>query len=171
MNRLFRFKIVFLISLFLIFSQNAFSKDNTPKPYEKDEFPTIFQDLRRAEIITLGSMPFITLNVSLMYSFGKYAFHGFDSDYFTNPFSTAADSSSYTQDEQIGIILSSLGISLCVGVTDFIVHSIRNSKLRKQKNRSSKVIDGIRITPIKDLNKKSSMQKTSETEQNGDFNE
>ena len=142
---LYRFKIALLI-IFFSFAQNVFAQSKTAEPYSKDEFPSVLHDLRRAEIITLGSMPFITLNTSLMYSFGKFAAHGFDASYFTNPFSTASDSSSYTQDEQVGIILTSIGVSLCIGITDFIVHSVKNSRLRKkamqQKNKN------ITITPV-----------------------
>lgn len=109
----------------------ADTKSTTPKPYEEDEFPSWLKDLRRAEIITLGAMPFITLNTSLCYSFGNYAFHNFDSDYFVNPFAQGSDTSSYTSSEQAGILLTSLGICLGIGITDFIVHSVKRSNQKK----------------------------------------
>ena len=109
----------------------ADTKSTTPEPYEEDEFPSWLKDLRRAEIITLGAMPFITLNTSLCYSFGNYAFHNFDSDYFLNPFAQGSDTSSYTSGEQAGILLTSLGICLGIGITDFIVHSVKRSNQKK----------------------------------------
>ena len=109
----------------------ADTKSTTPEPYEEDEFPSWLKDLRRAEIITLGAMPFITLNTSLCYSFGNYAFHNFDSDYFVNPFAQGSDTSSYTSGEQAGILLTSLGICLGIGITDFIVHSVKRSNQKK----------------------------------------
>lgn len=109
----------------------ADTKSTTPEPYEEDEFPSWLKDLRRAEIITLGAMPFITLNTSLCYSFGNYAFHNFDSDYFVNPFAQGSDTSSYTSSEQAGILLTSLGICLGIGITDFIVHSVKRSNQKK----------------------------------------
>ena len=115
----------------------ADTKSTTPEPYEEDEFPSWLKDLRRAEIITLGAMPFITLNTSLCYSFGNYAFHNFDSDYFVNPFAQGSDTSSYTSSEQAGILLTSLGICLGIGITDFIVHSVKRSN-QKKKMRTQK---------------------------------
>ena len=112
---------------------------------ENNVFPSFLYDLRRAEIITLGSMPFITLGTSLGYSFGKYAYHGFDSAYFSNPFAKTTESA-YSADEQVGIILTSLGISLGIGITDFIVQTVkRNSKAKKIKNNNN---SPIKITPI-----------------------
>lgn len=129
-------------------SQNiipVYAENNVPEPYTEDEFPSFLYDLRRAEIITLGSMPFITLGTSLGYSFGKYAYHGFDSDYFSNPFAKTTESA-YSADEQVGIILTSLGISLGIGITDFIVQTVkRNSKAKKIKNNDN---SPIKITPI-----------------------
>ena len=115
----------------------ADTKSTTPEPYEEDEFPSWLKDLRRAEIITLGAMPFITLNTSLCYSFGNYAFHNFDSDYFLNPFAQGSDTRSYTSGEQAGILLTSLGICLGIGITDFIVHSVKRSN-QKKKMRTQK---------------------------------
>ena len=115
----------------------ADTKSTTPEPYEEDEFPSWLKDLRRAEIITLGAMPFITLNTSLCYSFGNYAFHNFDSDYFLNPFAQGSDTSSNTSGEQAGILITSLGICLGIGITDFIVHSVKRSN-QKKKMRTQK---------------------------------
>ena len=132
--------IIFFMSLVPVYSEN-----NVPEPYTEDEFQSFLYDLRRAEIITLGSMPFITLGTSLGYSFGKYAYHGFDSAYFSNPFAKTTESA-YSADEQVGIILTSLGISLGIGITDFIVQTVkRNSKAKKIKNNNN---SPIKITPI-----------------------
>lgn len=123
---------IICISLLANISPVFAADDTTPEPYEKDEFPSWVSDLRRAEIITLGAMPFITLNVSLCYSFGNYAIHDFDSAYFVNPFAQTSDANSFSTDEQIGILLTSLGICLGIGITDFIVHSVKRSKRKKQ---------------------------------------
>lgn len=140
-------KIIFFTVLFSLLSSSFPVFSETPEPYQKDEFPGILHDIRRAEIITLGSMPFITFSATLGYSFGKYASHNFDSSYFVNPFSST-DENSFSTDEQIGILLTSLGISAGIGLTDFIVHTIkrnnRQKKLKKQKNTE------IQITPIRE---------------------
>lgn len=140
-------KFIFFTVLISLLSSSFPVFSETPEPYQKDEFPGILHDIRRAEIITLGSMPFITFSATLGYSFGKYASHNFDSNYFVNPFSST-DENSFSTDEQIGILLTSLGISAGIGLTDFIVHTIkrnnRQRKLKKQKNPE------IQITPIRE---------------------
>lgn len=153
-------KIIFFTVLISLLSSSFPVFSETPEPYQKDEFPGILHDIRRAEIITLGSMPFITFSATLGYSFGKYASHNFDSSYFVNPFSST-DENSFSTDEQIGILLTSLGISAGIGLTDFIVHTIkrnnRQKKLKKQKNTEIQITpiredpDAIKITPPNDI--------------------
>lgn len=136
-------KIIFCFLALISLLSSIFSE--TPEPYKPEEFPGILHDLRRAEIITLGAMPFITFNVSLGYSFGNYASHNFDYSYFKNPFAQDSESS-YSQDEQIGILLTSIGISAGIGITDFIVHSVkRNKQYRKLKKTKNK---NITVSPI-----------------------
>ena len=153
-------KIIFFTVLISLLNSSFPVFSETPEPYQKDEFPGILHDIRRAEIITLGSMPFITFSATLGYSFGKYASHNFDSSYFVNPFSST-DENSFSTDEQIGILLTSLGISAGIGLTDFIVHTIkrnnRQRKLKKQKNPEIQITpiredpDAIKINPPKDI--------------------
>ncbi len=138
--------------LISIIFYNIFSQITVPcfaqtaEPYTKDEFPQILKDLRRAEIVTLGSMPFITFSVSLGWSFGRYAYNGFDSNYFVNPFSKTT-TNNFTTDEQIGIILTSLGISVGIGLTDYVYHVIkRNQKTKKIDPPKGKII----ISPVQE---------------------
>ncbi|MCR5495487.1 MAG: hypothetical protein K6F15_07615 [Treponema sp.] len=150
-----KFKKVFasFILVSLIFSSGGSlfaesSTKNTAEPYKAEEFPGWMHDLRRAEIITLGAMPFVTFNISLGYSFASYAMHGFDSNYFVNPFANSSDSNAYTTDEQMAIIITSLAISTGIGLTDFIVHAAkRNSAFRKKKIKQN---GPIKINPIKE---------------------
>ena len=133
-------KIIFF-SLLLNCCLPAFTEDNTPKPYEEDEFPQSLKDLRRFEIITLGSLPFVTLDATIAYSSYRYAKHDFDSKYKPDIFST----NSFTQDEQKGIILSSLGISVGIGLTDFIVQAVKRSS---KKRKAPVNYDDIAVIPI-----------------------
>jgi len=43
------------------------SEDTTPVPYEKEEFPKWSRDLRRSEIILLGSLPLVFMLSNLAY--------------------------------------------------------------------------------------------------------
>lgn len=75
-------RLLFAFSAFFLSFSMLFAQTQSPEPYSKDEFHPVLKDLRRAEIITLGAIPFVTFNVTLGYSFGKYASHNFDSNYF-----------------------------------------------------------------------------------------
>lgn len=131
-----KFKKIFLvISLFSFFGTAClplYSADNTPVPYSKNEFPQVMHDIRRFEIITLGALPFVTLNTTLGYSCYQYADHNFSNSYFPNPFG----SSSYTQDEQIGILLTSLGICVGIGLTDLIIQIVKRNHKNKIINQN-----------------------------------
>ena len=121
-------KSLLLLLIISLFSQNLFadtsSTSTTPKAYDDDEFPQALLDLRRFEIITLGSMPFVMLDTTLAYSAYKYASGKSTSFNFLN-------SSSYDKDETKKIILTSLGISASIGLTDFIVRLVKRSKAKK----------------------------------------
>ena len=79
-------KIVFFSFIFN-FCSPLFCEDTTPKPYTDEEFSQVAKDIRRFEIITLGSMPFVTLDTMLVYSGIKY----FETNKFISPFANAAD--------------------------------------------------------------------------------
>ena len=136
-----------LVAQFLIFSLlfnsafSLFAEDTTPKDYEENEFPQSLKDLRRFEIITIGALPFVTLDTSLAYSTYRYVKNDFDEAYQPDIFSTT----SYTQEEQKGIILTSVGICLGIGLTDFIVQLIKRSA-KKRKPQIN--YDDIAVIPI-----------------------
>lgn len=128
----------------------AESISHVPVPYTDEEFAPWLKDLRRAEIITFGAMPFVTLNVTL----GFWAMNGFDAT--LSPFA-AADSSSakYTNDQTLAILLTSFGICAGIGVADFLVHFLkttnRTSNLKKKGNINIESItrdpDAVKLPP------------------------
>ena len=143
-----RKRVFSAFAVLFFFSVMLFAQAQTPEPYTKDEFHPVLKDLRRAEIITLGAIPFVTFIVTLGYSFSKYASHNFDSNYFPNPFAKSSDANAYTTEEQIGIILTSVGISTGIGLTDFIVHEIKRS--RAHKRLKALQTGPIKISPIEE---------------------
>ncbi|MEE1181408.1 MAG: hypothetical protein UHY90_04070, partial [Treponema sp.] len=65
-------KFLSLFFIFLTFSFiipfNAFAEESTePVPYSKEEFPQWALDLRRFEVVSLGSIPFAMIGVVLVY--------------------------------------------------------------------------------------------------------
>ena len=132
---------ILILSLLLNISIPAFSEDTTPKPYKDDEFPQTLKDIRRFEIITIGALPFVTLDTTIAYSNYRYIRNDFDEAYKPDIFS----SSSYTQEEQKGIILTSVGICVGIGLTDLIVQIIKRS-IKKKKPQIN--YDDISVIPI-----------------------
>ncbi len=119
--------MVFALAMFMISGFRLNAEENTPAPYRDDEFPLFMQDLRRFEIVTLGAMPFVTLDTMLGFSAAKWAGSGFSSSSFPNPFSPSSENG-FTQEEQIGIVLTSLGICVGIGLTDLIVQIVRRGR-------------------------------------------
>ena len=136
--------LLLCVIAFPCFAKEA--KDTTPSPYTDDEFPQFMKDLRRAEIVSLGALPFVTLTSTIVYSSARYAQHGFDSEYFPNPFAKASASNGYSTAEQAGILLTSAGISVGIGLTDLLVSVIKRNAAKKKLERKEKA--PIVVTPI-----------------------
>ena len=118
-----KFLLIFTVFSMLMSAQvfaDDSTKDKEPEPYEKTEFPAWMLNLRRSEIVTLGSVPFTTLAVSLTYSTIQYATGKTTS--FPSPFSKNA---SYTQYDIKMIVGFSLGISLVIGIVDFVISLVK----------------------------------------------
>ena len=145
-----RRRLAILVSLVLLASMPLAAAEPTVtiEPYTKDEFPGWLQDLRRAEIVSLGSLPFVTLGVTLGYSLYRYFSHGMDSNYFPNPFAKSSSAARLTTDEQLGILFTSLGVAAAVGITDFTISSIQRHQRKKAEIQRNS--EGIEIIPLDD---------------------
>ena len=134
--------LFFLISLF-ISTQNIFAEENhEPKPYDTSELPQAIKDFRRFEIITLGSLPFVMIDTTLVYSGIRYARNDFKDEYKPNIF----DKTSYTTEEQMQILLTSVGISVGIGVSDLVVNIIKRETKKNRAKRQKQ--NNIIINPI-----------------------
>lgn len=120
----------------------------TIEPYTKDEFPGWLQDMRRAEIVSLGSLPFVTLGVTLGYSLYRYFSHDMNPDYFPNPFAKSSSAAHLSTDEQLGILFTSLGVAAVVGITDFTISSIQRHKRKKAQEELNR--GAVEIIPLDD---------------------
>lgn len=141
-------RFVFLLLVFsLLF--NSFCFAETAEPYDTSELPESLLDLRRFEIVTLGSLPFVMLDSTLAYSTYRFAVEGTGSP---TPF---ASSSNFSTDEQMGLVLTSLGISVGIGLTDLIIRIIKrgvsNKRIKKESGKDIQIIpvtenpDAVRI--------------------------
>ncbi|MBE6349130.1 MAG: hypothetical protein E7062_00045 [Spirochaetaceae bacterium] len=122
--------------MMLTFFTSLFSQPlpQVSDPYHDIEKNPWLQDLRRAEILTLGSLPFTTMMVTLVYQVYRYGKNGFDSNYFPNPLAKTSAAANLNKDEQLGIFFSSLGLSAVVGVTDIVINVVKRNKAQKIKD-------------------------------------
>ena len=148
-------KKLFFLAILLFTVHNCFCQSNTnnttPEPYNEDEFSQGLKDLRRFEVITLGAMPFITLDSTIVYNGYKYATGKAEK---FNPLATA----DYSQQEMEKIIITSLCVSAGIGLSDYIINLIkRNSIKKRQKMQDSNITieeyrDAVKI-PLPDSSK------------------
>lgn len=142
--------LIFAITLFsakncpYIFCQETnSSKEEEAEPYLDNEFPEWAKTVRRAEIVTLGSVPFTTLGVILVY--GTYQYAKGESVSFPNPF----DSSQNYSESQIKSILGwSLATSCVIGLTDITVNFIKKKSAQKKIERINASKEQPAVTPI-----------------------
>lgn len=146
-NGLFRCIALILCWSFAL-SLEAAEPTVTIEPYTKDEFPGWLQDLRRAEIVSLGSLPFVTLSVTLGYSLYRYFSHDMNPDYFPNPFAKSSSAARLSTDEQLGILFTSLGVAAAVGITDFTITTIQRHKRNKAQEELNR--GAVEIIPLDD---------------------
>lgn len=146
--------ISIISSLFTpVFSADA--KSTTPEPYNQDEFPQALKDFRRFEIITLGSMPFVMLDTTLVYTGYQY-FTG-ESETFN-----VLNTNTFDTEQSTQIILTSLAISAGIGLTDLIIQIIkRQTKKKKARIKNSNANLNIYL----DVNENEKLQDTFEFSQ------
>ena len=112
-------------------------EDYTPVPYTKEEFPLWQRELRRFEILSFGSLPFVTLLSFWGYDMIRSAQHPNDPGYYPWPFKQADRTIPLTEREQLGIFLTSMGISMGVALIDIIYRAVKRSAERKRLEREN----------------------------------
>jgi len=100
----------------------AAAEEHVPVPYAPDEFPAWSQDLRRAEIVFFGSLPFSLFFTFEAYDIGKFAVSGFDALLSPWPLRSGAEIwAGYSPSEKGWLIASALTVSLGVAVADYLI--------------------------------------------------
>ena len=107
----FRIQITVVLAVLLLVQPAMLGADD-PEPYEPDEFPRVAHDLRRFQIITLGSIPLTLLFSSLGYRTWRLA---------TEDELTWRDSGVYTDDQRNRVLSIGLSLSVGVGLLDYIL--------------------------------------------------
>lgn len=106
--------------------------DPVAKPYGADEFPEWAEDLRRFDVITIGSWPLSFLFSSIAYDVGRWAHLSSTeperaSQYAPLLFSPPNKPANTIEETQT-IIYISIGLSLGIGITDYIIGQIKRQE-------------------------------------------
>lgn len=144
---------VCLISILLLFSfsaQNIFAADSASSNYDDINFPQWTKDLRRTEIITFGSLPFVTLWTTVGYSLITYG-------EFRNPLDKSTDS--FTEDDQWNIIKISAVTCLALGLTDLTINLISRSQ-KESRLKKLREMQPYTISPAKEMTPKMHEEET-----------
>jgi hypothetical protein len=103
----------------------AGDESKEPEPYTDEEFPLWAHNLRRFEIITLGTLPMTFLVSFVVYDIIRYASSGFDPDYALLGSPTPIP---YTTEEKIGVVVAACSASLLIALADYLIGRARSSE-------------------------------------------
>ena len=87
-----------------------------PEPYDPQDFPRRLRDLRRAEIIAVGSFPITFVFTNLAYGLIRYAVNGFDNEY-----APLGNPNPYAWPETVGVMSTAAGLSVSVAIADLLI--------------------------------------------------
>ena len=122
--RIFSFILTLLFLSAPLFCQGQGEWDYDP--YEEEEFPKWLLDVRRAEVIFIGSFPLSMLLSTLVYEafrFGRSAIQPGPSDPASSPIF-----GSFTTEEKNGLIIAGVSVSGIVTILDFILGKLPTSE-------------------------------------------
>lgn len=107
------------------YDADAIYDPDEPVPYQPNEFSPWAYDLRRGEIIAIGAFPLAMIVTSLTYELGRFAYRSAEAgavrgEYAPWFFSTSAEET-FSNDERIGLVISSAVLSIGVAVADFFL--------------------------------------------------
>ena len=89
------------------------------EPYSEDEYPDWLHEVRRAEVILIGSFPLTMLFSSLAYEGFRAVLNGIEGNQTAG--NQAFGSGGFTPDEAKGILISGVILSVAVAAADFIL--------------------------------------------------
>lgn len=118
----FIFLALFLLAL-SAGAQQADAGDSEPEEYKEEEFSPFLRNLRRAEIVTLGSFPitlFLTLEAFDIYRYIDNSGEPDQYRYTPWPF-RSANPAPYAPPEIMGILVTAASASLLIAVADYII--------------------------------------------------
>ncbi|MBD3284680.1 hypothetical protein GF395_04565 [Candidatus Uhrbacteria bacterium] len=126
MRRFLALGLVFalLASAGFVGAQDSGTEERIPEPYDPEEFSDALKDLRRAEIVAIGSFPITFVLANLGYGVYRYASNGFDAEYAPlGPNRQPRDRS-----ESINIVVAAASLSVTVAILDYLIGRRREKR-------------------------------------------
>jgi len=102
----------------------------SPLSYSKDEFPSWALDLRRAEIVAFGALPFTVFFTQIGIDIQRFATNGWDQRYAPWPLKPAG-AYPLPEDDRIAVFATGIGLAIGVALADFIILAIRRQLDRR----------------------------------------
>jgi hypothetical protein len=99
---------------------------------EKPEFPQWVRDLRRAEIVTFGSFPFMMFVSTFSMDTYRYFSHDNNLQYAPWPFKSAGAVEMNTDEFTISL-LAAIGGSLAIALADHIIVRVKRAKVERER--------------------------------------
>ena len=113
----------------LLVTAAAGAQDHTPQPFDPDEFQPWMKQLFRAEAIFVGSFPFTLFFTLEAYDSWRYASSNFSPGYAPWPFGSGT-AVSYSADETVWIVASSVSLSMVIAGIDFLIGRVNERSAR-----------------------------------------
>ncbi|MBN2658705.1 MAG: hypothetical protein JXR86_16740 [Spirochaetales bacterium] len=123
------------ILIIIAFASSILTGQETeiPAPYKPEEFPRWTLDLRRAEIVTFGSIPLSFMVTALVYDLTYLAIDNVNYNDDPDLYERASYGSHRTQDDITNLLLISGGVSLAIGLADFIINKIKEKRADRKE--------------------------------------
>ncbi|AEJ19727.1 hypothetical protein [Gracilinema caldarium] len=109
---------------------------NVPVPYQREEFPTWLLDLRRADIVAFGSLPFMMFFTTFAVDSYRYYMNDWDRRYAPWPLK-ASGAIEMDENQRIASFSVAVGLSVVVAVVDYL---IVKHKWEKQKKLAPPIV-------------------------------
>ena len=103
-----------------------------PEPYSPDEFDPALTQIRRSEIIALGSFPFSYFLITTVYDLARFSFRSISAGQVDNLYApwffAPQNKPGFTDEEQVGLLLGAFAISFVIVGIDLLLGAIEETE-------------------------------------------
>ena len=122
-------KILLCVFLVLFSLHNLYPQDGPH--FDMSEFPQWARDLRRAEIIAIGSFPFTYFLTNFSFGMYRYSTNDWDRRYAPWPI-TGPGAIEPTQSQKLGILGIAAGGAIIVSIVDFSIERSKRNRIARE---------------------------------------